>query len=92
MIIIIIIIIIVVIILMIIVTIIMIIIIIIIIIMIILLQFLPWSISAAVIYFKASPKTGLHFQKLPSVIKWIRFLFWYWKLDSYFDVTLFVTL
>ena len=79
----------VVIILMIIVTIIM---IIIIIIMIILLQFLPWSISAAVIYFKASPKTGLHFQKLPSVIKWIRFLFWYWKLDSYFDVTLFVTL
>ena len=65
---------------------------IIIIIMIILLQFLPWSISAAVIYFKASPKTGLHFQKLPSVIKWIRFLFWYWKLDSYFDVTLFVTL
>ena len=80
----------VVIILMIIVTIIM--IIIIIIIMIILLQFLPWSISAAVIYFKASPKTGLHFQKLPSVIKWIRFLFWYWKLDSYFDVTLFVTL
>ena len=90
MIIIIIIIIIVVIILMIIVTIIM--IIIIIIIMIILLQFLPWSISAAVIYFKASPKTGLHFQKLPSVIKWIRFLFWYWKLDSYFDVTLFVTL
>ena len=80
----------VVIILMIIVTIIM--IIIIIIIMIILLQFLPWSISAAVIYFKASPKTGLNFQKLPSVIKWIRFLFWYWKLDSYFDVTLFVTL
>ena len=64
----------------------------IIIIMIIWLLFLPWSISAAVIYFKASPKTGLHFQKLPSVIKWIRFLFWYWKLDSYFDVTLFVTL
>ena len=87
MIIIIIIIIIVVIILMIIVTIIM-IIIIIIIIMIILLQFLPWSISAAVIYFKASPKTGLQ----TGVIKWIRFLFWYWKLDSYFDVTLFVTL